>query len=181
MVAFDIELLAVAFGRLCGGQHCIQQFIHTGIQIFHREGTVLHRLHQFSRGAESGCWHLEIGASLDSRHMIVRPAPVGDYKSVVIPVAAEYLFEKVHALIGVFAIDLIVGGHDCTGFRLVDRHFKSGQVDLPEGSLVYDRVHRHAAFLLRVDREVLDAGEYPLALDSLYIRCCHPACQIRVF
>ena len=60
VVAFDIELLAVAFGRLCGGQHCIQQFIHAGIQVFHGERTVLNRLHQLSGGSQSGCRHLEI-------------------------------------------------------------------------------------------------------------------------
>ena len=181
MVPFNIELLAMALGRLCGRQHCIEQLIHAGIQIFHGERSVLHRFHQLSRRAEPGCRHLQIGSGFDSRHMIVCPAPVGDHKSVIVPVAAQDFLKQVHALVGVLAVDLIIGSHDCSGFRLVDRHFKSGQINLAQGALIYDRVHCHAALLLGVDRKVLNAGINALALDSLHIGSGHPARQIRIF
>ena len=74
-----------------------------------------------------------------------------------------------HTLISILTVNLIVGGHDRAGFRLIDRHFKSGQIDLTQCALINDRVHCHAALLLRVDRKVLDAGIYSLALDALYI------------
>ena len=112
--------------------------------------------------------------------MIVGTAPVGDHKSLIAPLTAQDLFNQVHALIGIFAIDLVVRSHHGSGPGFVDRHLKTGQVDLPQSALVNDRIHRHAALLLRVDREVLDAGVNALALDSLHVGSRHSACQIRI-
>ena len=181
MVSFDIKLLAVALSSLCGSQYRVQQLVHAGVQIFHGKGSVLDCLHQFPRGAESGSGHFQIRTGLDCRHVIIRSAPVGDHKSVVIPVTAKDFLKQMHTLVGILAVDLVVGSHDRAWFRLINCHFKSGQIDLAQGALINDRVHRHAALLLGVDRKVLDTGIYSLALDALHVGSGHPARQIRVF
>ena len=180
MVALNVKFLAVSLGRFCRCKDCVQKLIDTRVQIFHRKAAVLDRFHQLSCRAETRRRHLQIGASLYSRDMIVGAAPVGDYKSVKSPVAAQNILEKMHALIGILAVDLVIGCHDRTGLRLIDRQFKAGQVDLAQGALIHNSVHRHAALLLRVHCEMLDTGVYALALDSLYIGSRHLACQIRI-
>ena len=181
VMAFDIELLAVALRGFRRRKNSVQKLVDAGIEIFHGEASVLDRCHQLSRGAESGRRHLEVGTRLDCRDVIICAAPVRDYKSVVSPLAAEDFLEQVHALVGVLPVDLVVGSHDRPRASLGDRHLKSRQIDLPQGALVHDSVHRHAALLLGVHGKVLDAGVDALALYALHIRSGHLAGHIGVF
>ena len=181
MVTLNIEFFAVSLGRFRRCENRVQKLIDARIQVFHGKISALNSLNQLSRRTEARCGHLQVGTCLDSRDMIVGSAPVGDYKSVKSPVAAQDILEKMHALVGILAVDLVIGRHDGAGLGLIDGQLEAGQIDLAKRALIYDRVHSHAALLLGVDREVLDAGIYALALDSLHIGCRHLACQIRVF
>ena len=171
----------MSLGRFRRCENRVQKLIDARIQVFHGKISALNSLNQLSRRTEARCGHLQVGTCLDSCDMIVGSAPVGDYKSVKSPVAAKDILEKMHALIGILAVDLVVGRHDGAGLGLVDGQLEAGQIDLTERALIYDRVHGHAALLLGVDREVLDAGIHTLALDSLYIGSRHLACQIWIF
>ena len=181
MVSLDIELFTVAFRRFRRRQDRVQKFVHARIEIFHGKAAVLYCFDKLSRGAEARRGHLEIGARLYCRDMVVRAAPVGDHEFVIAPLPSKDLFEEVHALIGVFPVDLVVRSHDGAGLRLVDRHLESRQVDLAERPLVHDGVHRHAPLLLRVHGEVLDAGIDALALDALHVGSSHLTRHIGVF
>ena len=181
MVTLDIEFFAVSLGRFRRCENRVQKLIDARIQVFHGKISALNSLNQLSRRTEARCGHLQVGTCLDSRDMIVGSAPVGDYKSVKSPVAAKDILEKMHALVGILAVDLVIGRHDGTGLGLIDGQFETCQIDLAKRALIHDRVHRHSALLLGVDREVLDTGIYALALNSLHIGGCHLARQIRVF
>ena len=181
MVSLDIELFTVAFRRFRRRQDRVQKLIYARVEVFHGKAAVLYRFDKLSRGTESRRGHLQIRARLDSRDMVVRAAPVGDHEFVIAPLPPKDLFEEVHALIGVFPVDLVVRGHDGAGLRLVDRHLEPRQVDLAERPLIHDGVHGHAALLLGVHGEVLDAGIDALALDALHVGSSHLTRHIGVF
>ena len=107
MVSLDIEFFAVSLGRFRRCENRVQKLIDARIQVFHGKISALNSLNQLSRRTEARCGHLQVGTCLDSCDMIVGSAPVGDYKSVKSPVAAKDILEKMHALIGILAVDLV--------------------------------------------------------------------------
>ena len=83
-------------------------------------------------------------------------------------------------LVGVGAVDQVVGRHDGLGLSLFDHHLKARQVDLPEGALVQDGIRGHAPQLLAVGRKVLGAGGNAVFLDAPNVGGSHFAGQIGV-
>ena len=172
--------LRPAIRSACGIQDSVQQFIHPGIQILHGQAPALNCFHKFPGGAKPGGRHLQIRTGTYRRSMVIGPAPVGDDKAVILPFPAQDLLQKVHVLIGIFAIHLVVGGHECSGMALLQGNLKPGQVDLPQGALIHNGIHRHAALFLGIDRKMLEAGVYPLALDASHIPRRHLSRKVRI-
>ena len=83
-------------------------------------------------------------------------------------------------LVGVGAVDEVVGGHNGLGLCLFDHDLKAGQVQLAQGALIHDGVAGHAAQLLAVDGKVLGAGRDAVLLDAADVACGHLARQIGV-
>ena len=83
-------------------------------------------------------------------------------------------------LVGVGAVDQVVGRHDGLGLSLFYHHLKARQVDLPEGALVQDGIRGHAPQLLAVGRKVLGAGGNAVFLDAPDVSSGHFASQIGV-
>ena len=69
-------------------------------------------------------------------------------------------------LVGVGAVDKVIGGHDGLGLRLLDHHLEAGQVNFPQGALVHDGIRGHAAQLLTVHGKVFGAGGNAVFLDA---------------
>ena len=68
--------------------------------------------------------------------------------------------------IGIDAVYLIIGSHKRPAFSLFYCGLKAGEIDFPQSSLIYHRVHRHPPQLLAVYCKVLGAGSDSLALHS---------------
>ena len=83
-------------------------------------------------------------------------------------------------LIGVGAVDTVVGRHDGLGVPLLHRDLKAGEVDLTQGALVHHRVGGHPAQLLGVGGKVLGAGGHTVFLNAPDIAGRHLARQIGV-
>ena len=98
--------------------------------------------------------------------MVVAAAPVGDHCAVKAPVPAQDIHEQVGVLVGVGAVDKVIGGHDGLRLRLLDHHLKAGQVNFPQGALVHDGIRGHTAQLLTVHGKVLGAGGNAVFLDA---------------
>ena len=84
-------------------------------------------------------------------------------------------------LVGIGAVDEVVGGHDGLGLCLFHHDLKTSQIQLPQGALIEHRVAGHAAQLLTVDRKVLGAGRDAIFLDAAHIGSGHPAREDGVF
>ena len=164
-----------------GCQHRVQQFVDAGVQIGFRELSDPDGLHQLAGGSQAGRRHFQIGPGFYGLHMVIGSAPVRDDKSVVSPLAAQDILQEVHAFVGIFAVHLVVGGHQRAGMAVPDGDFKPCQVNLPQSALIYDCIHGHPPLLLGVHGKVLETGKAALALNAFYIGGGHFAGQIRVF
>ena len=89
------------------------------------------------------------------------------------PILPQDVLQEMGVLVGVGAVDEVVGGHDGLGPGLLDHDLEAGQVQLPQGALVHHRVGGHPAQLLTVDREVLGAGRDAFFLDAPHIGRSH--------
>ena len=166
MVGVGIELAGCGVHRRFGGEHQLQQFIQPGVHICLGDLAGLHRLHQLPDGVPAGGGHFQRRAVLYAKGVVVAAAPVGDHCAVKAPVPAQDIHEQVGVLVGVGAVDKVIGGHDGLGLRLLDHHLEAGQVDLPQGALVHDGIRGHAAQLLTVHSKVLGAGGNAVFLDA---------------
>ena len=176
-----IEIGGFALCRLCCLQNSVQQGIHTRIQLFHGHGTVLDGCDQLPCTVQTGSGHFQVGAGSDALHVIVGSAPVSYHHAVVFPVAPEDIDQKVSALIGIGAVDLVVGSHDGLYAAFFDSDLELGQIELAQSPFIHHSVDCHTALLLGVDREVFCTGAYALALHAFDITRGDLACQIGVF
>ena len=122
--------------------------------------------HDLARPVQAGAGHLQRASRPCSVDSAVRAAPVGHDHAVETPFGAQDLSEQVRVLVGVGAVDAVVGAHERARRRLAHHDFEGRQVDLPHGPLIDNRVRGHAPQLLGVDGEVLGAGRDPLRLDA---------------
>ena len=122
--------------------------------------------HDLARPVQAGAGHLQRASRPGRVDRAVRAAPVGHDHPVEAPFGAQDLGEQVRVLVGVGAVDAVVGAHERARRRLAHHDFEGRQVDLPHGPLIDNRVRGHAPQLLGVDGEVLGAGRDPLRLDA---------------
>ena len=141
------------FDSRMGGPHQLQQLVQPGVHIRFRNFAVFHGRFQLPDGVPT----------------------------LKAPVPAEDVLEQVLVLVGVGAVDEVVGGHDGPGLCLFDHDFKAGKIQLPQGALVQDRVTGHPAQLLAVGSKMLGAGGNAVFLDAPYIACRHFSREERVF
>ena len=131
--------------------------------------------------AVTAAGHFQLVAGDGALHAVIAARPVGDGDAVVPPFAAEDVLHQVHILVGVGAVELVVRGHDGLRLALIDGDLKPGQVNFAQRALVDDGIDDHAALLLVIAREVLDAGRDPLLLNTAHIGRRHFAGEVRIF
>ena len=95
--------------------------------------------------------------------------PVAHQQAVPAPLALDHLVVDVVLLGGRDAVDVVVGGHDRPGVRLLDGDLERQQVDLAQRLLGDDGVHVVALGLRLVGDQVLQAGADPLVLQPLHV------------
>ena len=180
MMAFLVKLFA---GSRCidGGEHQAQELVHALVQQIHAQTAFLDRGHQFTVAVTAGAGHFQMAAHADPLHMVVGAAPVGDNSTLVTPVVHQNILQKVLALVGVNAVDLVVSAHNGLGLTFLYGNLKAGEVDLTEGALVHHAVVCHAAQLLAVGREMLGAGGDAVLLHTAHEGGGHLAAQVGVF
>ena len=113
--------------------------------------------------------------------MVVGAAPVGDDSPVKAPGIPQDVLQQMGILVGIGAVDQVVAGHDGLGMALGDGNLEVGQVELPQGPLVHNRVGGHAAQLLVVGGKMLGAGGDAVFLDAADIGGGHLAGEVGVF
>ena len=118
------------------------------------------------------------GGGFDGTRLV---APVGHHDALVAPFIAEDRGEEVLLLLGVFAVDLVVGGHHRPGLAFLDGNLEVLEVDLAQGPLADAGVVLVAVGLLVVGSVVLDGGADVVFLDAADVGGSHLAGEERVF
>ena len=181
MVRGSVEGAGRFFHRSVGGEHQFQHLVETGVHVGLGNFAALYGLHQLPDGVAAGTGHFEGGAVLHAEGVVIGAAPVGDDGPVEAPVLPQNVLQQVGILVGVGAVDEVVGGHDGLGLCLFHHDLEAGQIQLPQGALIEHRVAGHAAQLLTVDRKVFGAGRDAVFLDAAHIGGGHPAREDGVF
>ena len=140
----------------------------------------MHRGHKLADGVHARGGHLEGGACLHAGNVVVRATPVRHHGAVEAPLAAQDVTQQVAVLIGVSAVDQVVGAHDRLGVGLSHHNLEGREVVLAQGALVDHRVGRLAARLLTVGSKVLGAGGNALGLDAAHVGRGHLACKVGI-
>ena len=123
----------------------------------------------------------QVVAGLDRQDGIVLEPPVRNHNAVIAPLIPKDRGKQLVILLGVFAIQFVVGTHDRPGLSFLHRNFKILQVDFPEGPAAHQRVILGPVGLLVVHGVVLDGGSGPIGLDAPDIGRRHLPTQERVF
>ena len=181
MVRGSVEGAGRFFHRSVGGEHQFQHLVEAGVHVGLGNFAVLYGLHQLPDGVAAGTGHFEGGAVFHAEGVVIGAAPVGDDSPVEAPVLPQNVLQQVGILVGVGAVDEVVGGHDGLGLCLFHHDLEAGQIQLPQGALIEHRVAGHAAQLLTVDRKVLGAGRDAVFLDAAHIGSGHPAREDGIF
>ena len=122
----------------------------------------------------------QVVAGLGGLHGAGLVAPVGHDDALEAPLVAEDRGEEVELLLGVLAVELVVGGHDGPGIGLLHGDLEVLQVDLAEGALADAGVVLVAVRLLVVGGVVLDGSAHAVALDPPDIGRSHLAGEERI-
>ena len=181
VMSFHVKFRAVPFSSLRCLQNGIQKIIHTDIQFLSGERAAFDCLKDLTGRVKTRIGHLEIAAAFDSFYVVIGSAPVRDDHSVISPFPSENINEQVTVFICILPVDLIVAGHKGLRSALFNSDFECSQVNFPQRSLVYDRIHGHTSLFLTVDRKMLDAGAHALALNAADIGRGHLSGKIRIF
>ena len=128
----------------------------------------------------AGGRHLKIQAGFHTRHAVRDGAPVAHHIAFKAPLPAQHLSQQPGVFRGKDAVDAVVRAHDRPGLFLLDGGLKGGEVDFAQCALIHVGARAHAPVLLRVDREVLDAGAHVPALDAVDQGRGHLTGQIRI-
>ena len=162
------------------GERQVDDLVHARVDVLLAEGAGGHGVQELADGAQAGGGHLEGGAGRHSGGVVVGAAPVGDDGAVKAPLLAQDVVQQVRVLVGVGAVDEVVGAHDGLGLRLAHHDLKGREVDLAQRALVQDGVGRLAAGLLAVDGKMLGARGDAVGLDAAHIAGRHLAGKVRV-
>ena len=158
MVGLHIKFLGAVGGGGVGGENDVQQLVHPLVHLGLREGTGLQGGKNLPVAVAAGAGHLQVAARPDRLGVVIGAAPVGDHKAVKAPLLPKYIGEQPGVIVGVGAVNQVVGGHNGLGVALLHRNFKVGEVQLPQGPHIHHAVAGHAQQLLAVGGEVLGAG-----------------------
>ena len=180
VVGVDVEGRDGVLDRLARGEHELDGLVGALVDVRLGDAPLADGRHELADGREAGGWHLEGGAGDHARGVVVRAAPVGDDGAIEAPLVAQDLAEQVLVLVGVDAVDEVIGAHDALGRGLAGHDLEAGEVDLAQRALVDDGVGRLAAGLLGVHGEVLGAGADSLGLDAAHVGGGHLAREVGV-
>ena len=181
-MGFHIEGLTLErIHRLAGGEHHIQQLIHTHIHFLFGDAAILHGFDQLVRAVTAGGRHLQMASCAHSLGKVIVCAPVGNDKAVKAPVIPQDLLQKVGIFIGIDTVDHVIGGHDGLRVPFLHGDFKIGQVNLTQSTFIHHRVGCHAPQLRVVGSKVLRACGNPVSLDAADIACSHLTCKVGIF
>ena len=122
----------------------------------------------------------QVVAGLGGLHGAGLVAPVGHDDTLESPLVPENGGQEVQLLLGIFAVELVIGGHDGPGFGLLHGDLEILQVDLAEGALADAGVVLVAVGLLVVRRVVLDGSAHPVGLDASDVGRGHLAGEERI-
>ena len=180
MVASLVKLARGALDGRMRGEHQLKRVVHATVQHLLGEAAGVHCGNQLTYGVHARRGHLEGGACLHAGNVVVRAAPVRDHGAVEAPLAAQDVTQQVAVLIGVSAVDQVVGAHDRLGVGLAYHDLEGREVVLAQGALVDHRVGRLATRLLAVGGKVLGAGGNALGLDAAHVGRGHLARKVGV-
>ena len=142
------------------------------------EPAVAHGRDDGAGGRRAG--HLQVQAGRDRCDAVVDRQPVRHHDAAEAPLLHEDLAQQAPALDAVLAVEAVVGGHHAPRVGLLHRDLERAQVDLAQRALVDDRVGVHAAGLVLVGDEVLEAGADAASLRAAHEGGRHPPAQHRV-
>ncbi len=105
-------------------KHQFQQLLQPGVHVCFGDLAGLHCLHQLPDGVPAGDGHFQRGAILHAEGVVVGAAPVGDDGALEAPVLPQDVLEQMGVLVGIGAVDEVVGGHDGLRLCLFDHDLK---------------------------------------------------------
>ena len=153
---------------------------YVSVHILNRKGTVFYcGNYPVGLKVESG-FH-EVVARLHGFYGAGLVAPVRHHNAAKAPFVAEDVLQKVVALLGKDAVDLVVGAHKSPGIRFPDHYLKPLQAHFAERPGVHTTVGIEAVQFYVICRKMLGAYSHALALDTAYPRCSHLAGKEGVF
>ena len=175
-----IPVIGLAGDMRLRGQNQIQQSIHLLIQNGFFQFPFPDSLYNVPIGLTVGGGHFQSTALPDGLHPVIIAAPVRNYHAVEVPFSVENVPQQMGMLMGIDAVNPVVGGHQRSDAALFYRHFKGWQVDLPEGTFIHNGVIGHTPQLLGVGGIMLDAGRNAVGLNAPDESSRHLAGEIRI-
>ena len=149
------------------------------VKVSHGNGAIVHAFDDTVDFGLVAGFH-EVVAGNDSLHRAFLGTPVGHHDALVAPLVTQDGGEQSVALLGKFAVDLVVGRHHGPGISLLHGNLEALEVDFAQSTLADHFVDEGAVGLLRVDGEVLDAGADTLALNATNVGSSNLACYQRI-
>ena len=144
-------------GLLCSGEGHVHDLLGASVDVGLVEASLGDGRDDLARPVQAGSGHLEAASGAHRCDGIVGSSPVGDDQAVKAPLRAQDIRQQVRVLVGVRAVDEVVGAHDGARVGTAAHDLEGGEVDFAHRPFVDDGVRGHAAQLLGVDGEVLGA------------------------
>ena len=104
------------------------------------ELTSLYGAQHFPRRIEAGIRHFQRGAALYAPNVIVRAAPVRHNHAVIAPLVPQNIEHELRVFIRLKPVYLVIACHQRSGFSLLHRNLKAGEIKLSERPLIHNGV-----------------------------------------
>ena len=177
VLLLHIHRSATALGQ---GQHHVQQLGYALIDLLLGDTAFLEGLQQLAGAVVTGSGHFQVHTGPDALDVDVAAAPVGHDQALPAPFTAKNVLQQMLILVGIGAVQPVVGGHDRAGLSFLDGDLEIGQVHLPQGAFVHHGVGGHAQHLLAVGSEMLGTGRNALLLHAPDETGSHLACEVGI-
>ena len=164
----SVFVVGPTVGLLCSSEGHVHDLLGASVDVGLVEASLGDGRDDLARTVQAGSGHLEAASGAHRRDGVVGSSPVGDDQAVKAPLRAQDIRQQVRVLVGVRAVDEVVGAHDGARVGTAAHNFEGGEVDFAHRTFVDDRVRGHAAQLLGVDGEVLGACRGSRGLYSLH-------------